>query len=334
MYRRCSGRAARRGLLAVTAGSVLLCSLGLATPAAARGTAAGTTFANVATVTYTESGTPIVVTSNTVTIRVQEILGVTVQATGNRIAVEPNDTQRVLPFTITNIGNGPERYTLATRTALTDDNFDPTCSRIVLDTNGNGLFDPTADTTYVAGANEPELLPDASIAVFAICDIPGSAANEQIGNVALDSAAVTGSGTPGTLFAGKGVAGIDAIVGLSTARGSATNGFIVQVDFPTLAKTQRVTDPQGGTTPIAGATIAYTLVADLRSGAVTSAVIRDPIPSGTSYEAGSLRLDDSALSDVADGDAGRFTGTGIEVVLGNLAAAAPRIISFKVRINP
>ena len=46
-----------------------------------------------------------------------------------------------------------------------------------------------------------------------------------------------------------------------------------------------------------------------------------------------VTLDDAALTDDADTDAGAFDGTGIAVALADVAGAATRTIRFKVRIQ-
>jgi hypothetical protein len=59
----------------------------------------------------------------------------------------------------------------------------------------------------------------------------------------------------------------------------------------------------------------------------------DPVPAGTTYVAGSMRLNAAGLSDAVDADAGRFTGTGVQVDLGTLVAPATRAVTFRATIN-
>ncbi len=303
-------------------------------PAAAKGTAAGTLIPNGASVTFLDRGVPVTVPSNIVTIRVQEILDVNVTpANGARIPVSPGDTGRAMGFRVTNLGNGIEKFKLRMRSDITGDFYDPTCRSIALDSNNNGAYDPLTDVAYVEGSNEPELAPDTSALVFAICDIPTNLNNEDWGAVAIRATAVTGTGAPGTVFAGKGTDGVDALVGSTTASSEAENGFTVQVSVPTLTKRQQVTDLTGGSSPMGGANVLYTLVADIATGAVLNAIVADPVPANTTYVPGSMRLDNEPLSDADDADAGRFTGTAIQIRLGTLTAGTPRTISFIVRIN-
>src|SRR5205085_4938860 len=139
---------------------------------------------------------------------VDELLDVTVaSAESGDVSAVPGATGQLLRFTLTNAGNGDEAFTLTTNAAAGGDDFDPTATSIVLDTNGNGGYDAGTDTVYVAGSNDPVLAPDQSIAIFVISSIPASALNGNRGQVDLSAVAKTGSGTPGTSFAGAGQGG-------------------------------------------------------------------------------------------------------------------------------
>jgi uncharacterized repeat protein (TIGR01451 family) len=85
---------------------------------------------------------------------------------------------------------------------------------------------------------------------------------------------------------------------------------------------------------VPGATITYTLAATVSgSGSLADLRVTDLVPAGTSYTAGSITLDGGALTDAADADSGSFTGTGIAVGLGNVAAGSTRTVTFKVKID-
>lgn len=338
--------AACRLLLAGLIGGALAGVFAVA-PVAAKGTPAGTLIPNVASVTYRVGGPPVTTTSNTVTVRVQEILDVIVApGSGDKPVSLPGDTNRPVPFLVTNSGNGQEKFGLTLRTDVTGDNFDPVCPRLYFDTNNSGVYEAANDTLYAAGTNDPDLAPDATILVFALCDVPATANNNDVGNVSLEARARTlektptsGTGAPGTLFTNPNGDGIDALVGTTTAKATAINGLTVAVSFPTLTKSQRVTDPNGGTTPLPNAIVTYTIEAAITAGAVSDAVVSDLIPAGTTYEPNSLSVSDAAgaftpLTDAADADAGRAGAGAISVQLGELTANAPRRVRFRVRINP
>lgn len=311
-------------------------TIGFATPAMAVGTAAGTTISNTATASYTDpGGNPVSVPSNKVDIVVDELLDVTVAtADAGDIVVTPGSTNQVLSFNVTNTGNGSEAFRLTPTSTVGGDQFDPTTTSIVLDTNGNGVYDAGVDTVYTPGANDPVLAPDASIRVFVLSSIPAGSIDNDRGIVELTAAATTGTGAPGTTFAGQGQGGGNAVVGATGADGTDRGRYIVQNATITFVKSASVADPFGGTTSVPGSIITYTLIATISgSGTLTNAAIGDPIPAGTTYQIGSITLEGSPLTDAADGDAGSFAANSISVGLGSVTGGQTRTVTFRTRIN-
>jgi uncharacterized repeat protein (TIGR01451 family) len=311
-------------------------TIGFSAPAMAVGTAAGTTISNTATATYTDpGGNPVSVPSNKVDIKVDELLDVTVAtADPGDIVVTPGSTNQVLSFTVTNTGNGSEAFRLTPNATVGGDQFDPTTTSIVLDTNGNGVYDAGVDTVYTPGSNDPVLAPDASIRVFVLSSIPAGRNDSDRGVVELTAAATTGTGAPGTTFAGQGQGGGNAVVGSTGADGVDRGRYIVQNATITFTKSASVVDPFGGTTSVPGSIITYMLVATISgSGTLTNAAIGDPIPVGTTYQIGSITLQGSPLTDAADGDTGSFASNSVSVGLGSVSGGQTRTVTFRVRIN-
>lgn len=311
-------------------------SLAGASPAFAAGTQAGTQIENVATASYTPPGDTNAVTieSNKVILKVDELLDVKVawEDPARVVVTSPSSAQK-LKYTVTNTGNGPEKFALTTNAAVGGDQFDPTVVQIYLDSNGNGGYDEGIDVIY--SGNEPEIAPDGNVTVFVSSNIPSGRADGDLGNVELIATAMTGSGTPGRVFAGQGFGGGDAVVGASTARNAAAGTYVVNLAMVTLGKTAAVTDPWGGTTRVPGSVITYTLVANLSgNGTLNGLQVKDVIPTGSTYVANSMTLGGTALTDsVSDADAGKFDGTAIAVALGDVAAPATRTVTFKVKID-
>ena len=307
-----------------------------APPAFAAGTPAGTIINNSATATYDlPGGGQNSVTSNVVSLTVDELLDVSVASTdGGDVATFPAAVNQMLTFRVTNAGNGSENFVLTARDTVGGDDFNPTATSIVIDGNGNGAFDPGIDTVYVAGANNPLLAPDASVLVFVLSSIPAGAGNGQRGRVDLVAVAATGSGAPGTTFAGQGQGGGDAVVGATGADAEDDGIYAVSAATVAFVKSAEVVDPFGGTTQVPGSIITYRLVASVSgSGGLANLRIADPIPAGSSFRAGSITLEGSPLSDAADADAGEYTGSGIAVRLGTVAAGASRTVTFQVAID-
>ncbi len=301
----------------------------------AAGTLAGTDITNIATASYESGGSTIDIDSNTVVIKVDELLDVTAVSGDPGDVTTTNGAQNVVStFRITNSGNGPESFRLTPNVVNGGDDFDPSLVQVVLDTNNNGVYDPGVDTVYVAGTNDPLLNPDQTITVFVLTNIPAAQGNGDRAQVRLTAAAVTGTGAPGTSFAGAGEGGGNAVVGTTGADADASGYLLVQAASVALTKSATVLDPFGGTTSVPGSVITYTLVATVGgNGTLSNLAINDPIPASSQYVAGSMTLQAATLTDAADADQGNFNGSRITVALGNVASGQTRTVTFKVRVQ-
>jgi len=314
-------------------------TLGLASnQASAVGVQAGQSITNTATVDYTVGTVTSTSSSNTTTLVVAEILNVTVTAQTPSVPVSPGQTAQAIRYRVDNTGNGPEAFHLVLNSNVTGDNFDPVAASpsIYLD-NGDGVFG-AGDVPYVAGSNDPQLNPDAFAIVFVVHNIPTSVTDNQTGRVTLSASARTGTGAPGTVFAGQGVAGTDAVVGTTGATATTLADYLVQAVTVTANKTQVVLDQFGGNRPVPDAKITYTVKVDaVGSGTATGMVFSDVIPPNTTYVAGTLKLNGTALTDGVDADAGEFDtapNNHVHVTLGNLTqAGGTQTIDFAVTIN-
>jgi len=330
---------ARPQIIVSTLGLVAAMALG-ASPAHAAGTVAGTDITNKATATFDlPGGGTSSIDSNIVTLRVDELLDVSVaSADPGDVSTSPSATNQVLKYTVTNAGNGSEAFKLTTIDTSGGDDFNPTVTSIVIDSNGNNAYDAGVDTVYVLGADTPVLAPDESLTVFVLSTIPAAPANGDRGRVDLTAAAATGTGSPGTTFAGAGQGGGDAIVGATGADGQDDGYYVISAATLSLVKSATVVDPFNGTAQIPGSTITYTLVASASgSGSVANVVVNDNIPTGTTYQTGTITLDGNAQTDANDGtDDSQYVSTGtahVSVGLGSLAASSSHTITFKVKID-
>lgn len=311
-------------------------TIGFSSSAHAAGTTAGTTISNTATATYTDTGgNPRSTNSNQVDIKVDELLDVTVaKADPGPVPVTPGSTNQVLSFTVTNTGNGSEAFNLTPTTAIGGDQFDPTTTSIVIDTNNNGVYDPGVDTVYTAGSNDLTLAPDQSKRVFVLSTIPGGGNDLDRGDLDLLAAARTGTGPAGTIFAGQGQGGGDAVVGATGADGVDRGAYVVQSATMTFVKSATVLDPFGGSRSVPGSIVTYTLVATISgTGTLTNLAVGDTVPANTTYQPGTIIFQGSAMSDVADADAAQFASNAVTVQLGTVAGGQTRTVTFKVRIN-
>ena len=311
-------------------------AFGLASPAIAAGTLAGTKISNTANATYTDpAGNPVTIPSNTVDLRVDELLNVTVaSADPGDVAGQPGATNQVLSFNVTNTGNGAEAFRLTPITAIGGDAFDPNATSLVIDSNGNGVYDAGTDTVYAAGSNDPVLAPDTGVKVFVLSTIPAGATDGQRGQLDLTATAVTGSGAPGTSFAGQGTGGGDAVVGSTSASARDKGFYIVNAATVAFVKSATVADPFGGTRSVPGSIVTYRLVATVSgSGSLANLGLADPIPASTTYVPATITSEGAPLSDATDADAGEFAANRIAVRFGTVAGGQSRTVTFQVKIN-
>ena len=305
----------------------------ITTPAHAGGVKAGTLIENTASATYDGGAGPVTIPSNTITVKVDELLDVTVTSRDSGpVSAAPGSA--VLTFELTNTGNGPEAFTLTANPAVAGNDFDTTVNGIAVDTNGNGVYDPGVDQMLTGPATTAAIAADASLTVFVLVTIPGGVADGDQSDVSLLAEAVTGTGAPGTAFAGQGAGGGNAIVGSTGANATATGSLSVGITDVDLIKSATVRDPFGGTGIVPGATITYAIRAEVRgSGSVSDLVVTDAAPADTTYVAGSLKLDGATLTDAADADAGRSGTSGISVDLGTVSGGSSRTVTFQVTID-
>lgn len=319
----------RSALLAVSA-----LSFGLASQTAqAAGVTAGTLITNTASATYNAGTSSGSVTSNTVSIKVDELLDVAVAGL-TTTPLATGAANAVLEYRVTNTGNGPEAFNLTINPAVAGNDFDAVIQSVVIDSNGNGTYEPGVDTVLASGSPTPVVAADGQLKVFIIVSLPPSAADGQTSQVRLTADAVTGTGTPGTTFAGQGEGGGDAVVGASGASANALDALIASLASVSITKSAAIVDPFGGAKAVPGAVVTYTLVATVSgSGQVSSLHVTDSYPAGTTYQAGTLKLDGSSLTDVSDADAGLASAAGIDVNLGTVAGGTTKTVKFDVKIN-
>lgn len=307
--------------------------------ALALGTPAGTQIQNTAQVNYTVGGATVTVDSNPATLSVAEILNVNVAVQTPTVSVAPGATQRVVVVRVTNTGNGVETFNLVGESVLAGDDFDPIPSApfIYFDTDNSGDLSP-ADVAYAPGSNDPVLAADQFATLLIVNNIPPALANGVQGRTQLTATALTGSGAAGTVFAGAGVGGVDAVVGTTGATQIGLGTYVVAGLQLNAVKTQSVLDQFGGTRPVPGARINYQItVTPTGTGTALNTLFTDAIPSNTTYVAGTLVLNGVAMTDAADVDAGQFVTvptTQVRVSLGDLTdASGAQIIEFSVTIN-
>jgi hypothetical protein len=147
----------RSGLLAST---MLLGSILPVLPAWAAGTAAGTTISNTAQATYSDNtGAPQPpTTSNTVTVTVAEVAGITVTGAGITpatagAAITPGSTI-YYDYVVTNTGNDATRFTIPNLATVTSGPGSVN-GNLQIDLDGDGTFETTVTAGSFTTANIP-----------------------------------------------------------------------------------------------------------------------------------------------------------------------------------
>jgi uncharacterized repeat protein (TIGR01451 family) len=307
--------------------------------AQALGTPAGTTIQSTAQVTYVVAGSTLSATSNVASIPVDEIVDVTLAIAAPSVTVAPGASSQELLFTVANVGNGSETFSLqGLSVGIAGDDFDPVLSSTSLyfDTDSSGDLS-APDVAYVPGTNDPVLAADATVRILLVNDIPTAVSNGARGRSELTVRSMTATGAPGATFDGTGDGGVDVVLGASGGDASLQGEYVVEALLLSAVKSQTIRDTAGGTRVQPGSRIEYRVVVSMQGGGTaTAAAFDDLIPASTTYVAGSLRLNSASLSDGADGDAGEYAASParVRVNLGDLTAAAgPQTIEFAVTIN-
>ncbi|MHA6722412.1 hypothetical protein [Sphingomonas sp. RS2018] len=288
-----------------------------AMPAAADVTPAGTSIVNVAGLTFGPADARTAITSNSVALRVDAVLDVSIVPRVSQVTVDGAATSIPVVFVVTNLGNGTERFTLDADAGA--------AITIVADADGDGAYDPAKDR-----ATDITLAAGESGTVFAI--LPGPVTG--VARVSASATATTGHGAPGTVVPASAPGGIDAVVGQTGAAATA-QADVVATDpaAPSLVKSQAVRAPDGSARAVRGAIVTYQLEARFTA-AAPAAVLTDDVPAGTRFVPGSITLDGAPLTDADDGDDGGFDGRTVRVALGDIATAgAIRTIRFQTTIN-
>jgi uncharacterized repeat protein (TIGR01451 family) len=319
----------------------------------AAGTPSGTTISSSATLTYAiGAGPTTTATSNTVSFVVDKKVNLLVtEVSGSVTSVSIGQTGAVTTFSVTNLGNDPQGFTLSAALALGDpatggtppfttNNFSATGLQVFVDSNANGVYDAGVDTaTSIA-----TLAADVSQTVFIVGGIPGTALTGQQSVVSLTATAVIpttmaalsptlGLDTPGVDVVFADGAGV--VDSARDAKYSAYSAYLVNSVNVVITKTvTSIVDPNGTAVLMPNAVMTYQIAVVLTgSGTADNLVITDPLPANTSYVPNSILVNSVAKTDAVDADNAEFSANTVTVTLGNVAAPANIVITFKATIN-
>jgi uncharacterized repeat protein (TIGR01451 family) len=312
-------------------------------------TPAGTAITNTVAVSFVQDGATHSLTAGN-SFLVDRAINMVVTKNSD-VNTAPTSSNVALSFLVSNMSNTTLRFAFSAVSKATN-TWTMNNVRIYRDNNSSGTWD-AGDTLYNDASTFGGLVSDASVTILIVADTPAGLTMGQSALYDLVATAVdAGTLNVSTQTAGPNTAGVDTVFldisgsavgdGARDGKHSATGAFNISAATLTenlsLNKTVTVLDQWGGTVPIPGATLRYTIVATTSGGGTANnVVISDPLPLNTVYIANSLKLNNTALTDAADidaGDVGATTPNAVTVKLGNLTSASPiQTITFEVKIK-
>lgn len=353
-----------------SASLAMLCSA----PAFAAGTTQGTSITNNVNVNFQVGGVPQTQASASDVFVVDRkvIFTLAEKAPTGTTSVSPGQTARITTFILTNTSNDTLDFTITpsqlvggTAAHGGTDAFNVTNLLVCLDANADNTCDAAATATLTVN----DLIADANTTILVVGDIPLAAVNGQVAGISLSAAAlnsngtaitaatdatVNGAGTVETIFADAAKSGNG---GTSAARDGidvATDDYTVQAAVLSVFKTSRIISDGVSASnfkSVPGAVVEYCIsVANAAGGATaTNITISDLVPTNTTYQAGTIRVNGTVTSpgatqtcaagtvvtDASDADAGSF-GTPANTVAGtlnNIAGGNSSALIFRATIN-
>ena len=288
--------------LGLTLVALAACVIAVGGGAALAAPPAGTTIGNQATATYTDAAAnSYTVTSNPVTTVVQQVAGLTLTASGTRVAAPGG--QAVFPHVLTNNGNGPDSFTLSASNVGGDD-FDLTGLVLYVDADGNGVpdnFTPVITTGPLAAG--------ATYRFVAVGSVPGTRLAGDVSLITVNAASV---------FDGAQTA-------VNNDQVNVTSNAVVNV-------TKSISAPSGASP---SGPYTYTLTYT-NSGNATAGSVRltDLIPAGMTYVAGSARWSSTGATVLSDADSSDTHGAGANTIRWDFNVATPGAVTAIVNQVP
>lgn len=284
-----------------------------------KGVPAGTQIVNVAQLDYAVDGINYTTTSNTITDTVDQVIDLDIVCqTSTNTLVQTGETQRALTFRLSNIGNGTDSFSLIPDTNATTPEVD---NRLIYLDNGDGVFN-TSDTQI----SDINLTADANVTLFFVSDIPSAASWISSSNGIEARSTTGGSGTPGTSYTLDNYFAVDGFKG-------GVDSDLCTYELHRLELNLEKSATLSSTELYTGTIIHYKIVASVEGvGTLSAVVIKDIIPSGTSYVPNTLELDGNLLS-----DATHITSNVVTVPVGDMIQTSTsqptHTLEFDVKVD-
>jgi uncharacterized repeat protein (TIGR01451 family) len=242
----------------------------------------------------------------------------------NPVEVSAGEQDRVLTFVLSNLGNGDDNVTL-TYEHNSSSHFLPENAQLFQDSNANGIFEPGVDMLI----GDITLAADTNTTLFIVADIPDG--NHTGGDLSRDGIKADSQNS-----ATVGADNPDAVDVVIRSGSDSAEGVYVIRDYWLVSQKHAVVDSDDNQTHT-GTIITYTI--DLFIGgnatgrSIDHLILADSIPIGTTYQAGSLKLNGVSLSDAVDGDRGDYAGNEVHVDVGSLSGTVHQTVTFDVQVQ-
>jgi uncharacterized repeat protein (TIGR01451 family) len=280
---------------------------------------AGSTISNRAEATYTDpEGTGYATVSTTVTLTVLTVAAVTVtpDETEPSANVSPNERVTRL-FRVCNTGNTPDFYTITSAAASTP----ATLFSLHYDTDATGTLTASDREIAVGTTMSPRVNVGQCIGVLAEVDTNGGRAGDRFDVRINARSSVTDAVNAGVEDAGT----IINVYG---------NGARISSPADPALPPLKLVDGHDRVTTAPGQPLDYT-ISFRNSGDIPArgVVLRDDMPDGLEYVAGTLRLGGRLLTDASDADEGSLAGRRLEVHVASVAVGELVEVSFRARVT-
>lgn len=307
------------------------------------GTPAGTVITNKVKLTFDYGSEKGLESYAETSVIVDNKVNVVVTSLGTT-SVTPGAKDVVLSFSLTNIGNSPQRYKLEAGPVYSPDNVEFTNIRIYLDKDSSGTL-TAGDIKYIDAESFGDINPDTTLKILILADVPDTVENGKTSQYYLLATTVdAGTKTETKETTTVNTVGVDVVFAdnagiIDIARDgkhSALGTYLVKSAIVNIEKSlEIVSDPLGENKPNKNAIIRYILTVTVVGDATAEKVlVRDLVPDGTEYINKSIKLNGNQLTDEDDGDSGHFADNTVFVKLGDMTNKTPKqIISFEVKIK-
>ena len=281
------------------------------------GVPAGTEIVNVAHLDYQVDSISFAATSNTlVDIVDQKVDMKMVCQESKSVVVGVGEKKRAMSFMLNNTGNGADKYVFSTIEGETLD-FKVENAEVYID-NGDGVFSPEDSL-----ATEVDVSADGNVTLFLVSDIPADADKFSYNGIKASST------IQGSLVYGESKK-LENFYAVMTTQETAKSDVCAYEVSPLALKLEK-TATLSSDKLYSGSTIHYQIaVKVIGEGTIDNIMVKDNIPTGTTYIEDSLKLDGVT--------AGDFNGTAVSVVLASIvqttASSDPKHqVTFDVRVQ-